>query len=98
MGKEKCPLSVLSGLNIEKMYGLSPGTKRNVHNNGVSVPFLLIMTPFDPPSWICYLFLKSQEKTKLIQNQARKLRNANDVIPCFVFFRPILSLVCLKTK
>ena len=35
-----CPLSTLTGvrikrgLNIEKMYGLSPGTKKTVRNNG----------------------------------------------------------------
>ena len=29
--------TVLSGLNLERMYGLSPGTKGTVRNNGVSV-------------------------------------------------------------
>ena len=29
--------SVLSGLNLEERYGLSPGTKQTVHNNEVSV-------------------------------------------------------------
>ena len=30
-------VSVVSGLNLKRMYGLSLGTKRTVHDNGVSV-------------------------------------------------------------
>ena len=37
-------MSILSGLNIEKMKGfLSPGTKETVHNNEVSVLGLSII-------------------------------------------------------
>ena len=38
-GQEMCLLflSVLSGLNVDKMYCLSPGTKKTFRNNGVSV-------------------------------------------------------------
>ena len=38
MGQEKnCMLSVLSGLSLERIYGLSPETKRTIRNNRVSV-------------------------------------------------------------
>lgn len=35
------------GLNLERMYGLSQGTKRTVHNNRIGVPIKLVSVKWD---------------------------------------------------